>query len=58
VGSEGRDGKEMIRIWKEDVPLQRLLNWLAHLWRAPANPVRCPRCGVLHGNHGINCPVP
>ena len=23
--------------------------------RTPANPVRCEYCGVLHGNHAINC---
>lgn len=48
----------MIRIWKEDVPAQRLLNWLVHWWRTPANPVRCGFCGVWHGNHAINCPRP
>ena len=23
--------------------------------RTPANPVRCEYCGMLHGNHAINC---
>jgi len=28
------------------------------MFRGHANPVRCPYCGVLHGNHAINCAKP